>query len=98
MPRRLCGAFPLAVLLGLTGCGQSESRLSAAPPKYSYGPPSYDPARDFKDDAPTNKQLAPQDVPLTFLDHEGKPVDLAEYRGKSNVVLVVVRGMPQKPG
>lgn len=55
-------------------------------------------ARDFRDDAPANAAVNPGQFPLRFVDHLGKPVDLGQYRGKSNVVLVVVRGIPQSPG
>jgi peroxiredoxin len=36
------------------------------------------------------------EVPLRFTDKDGNPVDLASYRGKKNVVLVVVKGLPQR--
>jgi len=51
----------------------------------------------FKDDAPPNRQVEAADIPTSFLDQDGKPVDLKSYRGKT-VVLVVVRGMPESPG
>jgi peroxiredoxin len=34
-------------------------------------------------------------VPLKFVAFDGKAVDLASFRGKSNVVLVVVKGVPK---
>jgi peroxiredoxin len=51
----------------------------------------------LKDDAPANRQVAAADVPTSFVDRAGKPIDLKAYRGKA-VVLVVVRGMPESPG
>ena len=48
---------------------------------------------EFKDDAPPNARVAPDDFPLAFVDKDGNPVDLTRYRGKSKVVLVVLRGM-----
>lgn len=44
-----------------------------------------------------NRTVAPDQVPLKFLDVDGKPVDLTSFRGKFNVVLVVVKGLPQNP-
>jgi peroxiredoxin len=51
----------------------------------------------LKDDAPANRQVAATDLPASFVDRDGKPVELKAYRGKA-VVLVVVRGMPESPG
>jgi peroxiredoxin len=47
----------------------------------------------FKDDAPANATAA--DFPMEFVDKDGKPVDLAVYRGNKKVVLIVLRGMPR---
>ncbi len=49
-------------------------------------------------DKDSNKSVKGDELPLKFLDMDGKQVDIAAYRGKSNVVLVVVKGMPQFPG
>src|SRR5205809_6860179 len=54
-------------------------------------------ATDFKDDAPANATVT-SDLPLSFVDSNGNPVDLTQYRGKKKVVLIVLRGMPQSPG
>jgi len=54
-------------------------------------------AADFKDDAPANA-TTPSEMPLSFVDSDGNPVDLTQYRGKKKVVLIVLRGMPQSPG
>lgn len=59
--------------------------------------PGY-PAVAFKDNAPSNRDLTTDTLPTAFVDHEGKPVDLAGYKGKKNLVLVVVRGIPQTQG
>lgn len=44
-----------------------------------------------------NRTVAPDQLPLKFLDMDGKQVDLTSFRGKSNVVLVVLKGLPQNP-
>ncbi|MFO0821994.1 MAG: redoxin domain-containing protein [Gemmataceae bacterium] len=44
------------------------------------------------------RKVEPGKMPLVFIDMDGKPVDLASYKGKSNVVLVMTKGMPQSPG
>jgi len=54
-------------------------------------------ATDFKDDAPANATVT-SDMPLSFVDSNGNPVDLTQYRGNKKVVLIVLRGMPQSPG
>lgn len=51
----------------------------------------------LKDVAPANRQVATSDLPTSFVDVSGKPIDLKAYRGRA-VVLVVVRGMPESPG
>lgn len=38
----------------------------------------------------------PNELPLQFVDMSGKAVDLSSYRGQKNVVLVVVKGLPQQ--
>jgi len=50
-----------------------------------------------KDDSTANRPVTATDMPTSFVDRDGKPVDLKSYRGKA-VVLVVVRGMPESPG
>lgn len=79
----------LPMMLAL-GCGGGSSSAPVSNYNYDYGT-----VGDFKDDAPANKQLAAKDIPLTFVDHEGKPVDVGQYKGKKPVVLVVLRGIPQ---
>ncbi|MGI8982666.1 MAG: peroxiredoxin family protein [Pirellulaceae bacterium] len=47
----------------------------------------------FKDDARPNSEPKSSELgDLSFVDSDGKKVDLASYRGKSNLVLVVTRG------
>lgn len=46
----------------------------------------------FKDDAQTNSQVAAGALDLTFVDGEGKPVSVAQFRGKKNLLLVMTRG------
>lgn len=72
-----------------------------APPPYDPGS-SNNPAAAFKDDAPQNRKSADVSFPTAFVDYRGSKVELANYRdgGKSprNLVLIVVRGIPQSPG
>lgn len=75
--------------LVVTSCGQKAP--PPAPqydpgPNYGYGPPA------FKDEVTANVTLEPGTLDLAFVDADGKKVDLAAYRGKKNVVLVVTRG------
>jgi peroxiredoxin len=55
-------------------------------------PAGYDPTRAFKDDAQTNVAVTPDQFALSFVDTAGQTVDLADFRGKKPVVLVVMRG------
>ena len=52
----------------------------------------------FKDDAPANATATTGDLPTNLIDHQGNAVDLTQYRGKKNLVLVITRGVPQSPG
>lgn len=77
------------------GCG-GPPELGAPP---NYAPRSMEQtAAQFHADPKSNRELAGDKVPMKFTDTEGKPVDLMSYRGKSNVVLVVVKGLPKSPG
>lgn len=49
----------------------------------------------FRDDAPANATVPAGEMPTRFTDPAGGPADLAAYRGKSAVLLVVLRGMPR---
>jgi peroxiredoxin len=84
-----------ACLAAAVGCGPSSEPL----PAYRYPPPDLKAvAGRFHDDPQPNRTVAGDQIPLQFVDSSGKSVDLASYRGKSNVVLVVVKGMPKFPG
>jgi peroxiredoxin len=86
----------LFAFIAVVGCGATPT----TPPKYSYyGTPDLKAeAAKFHDDPKANREVSGDKIPLQFTDSNGKPVDLASYRGKSNVVLVVVKGMPKYPG
>jgi peroxiredoxin len=90
MARRRLPLFALAA--ALLGCDKPAPEV----PRIDYSHSAAYGAAEFKDDAPAN--AAPADFPLSFVDSEGRPIDLAQYRGKKRVVLVVLRGMPQSPG
>jgi peroxiredoxin len=77
------------------GCGST--------PELGNGPKSDSPdlkavASRFHENSQSNRIVSDGQIPLKFVDRAGKSVDLASYRGKSNVVLVVVKGMPKYPG
>lgn len=83
------------LILAFTALAASSCGPPSAPkqyPKYDYGPPT------FRDDAPTNYPIKPDQLALSFTDHKGNPVDLKSYRGKKTIVLVVTRGIPEAPG
>src|SRR5205085_3267559 len=85
-------AAALAVLAA--GCGPS----APAVPRIDYSQANAYAAAPFKDDAPANARVAPADFPASFVDCDGRPVDLTKYRGKQKVVLVVLRGVPRSEG
>jgi peroxiredoxin len=94
-------AFFILAVIYLTGCSKTDDLLPPGKVTYSYsnGPPDMPAvAAQFHADAPANRTVTSDKMPLTFIDLDGKKVDLASYRGKSNVVLVVTKGMPQYPG
>ena len=81
MPRRtLARVLAAGALLVTAACSKQPA---------GYG---YDPARAFKDDAQTNTHVSPDQLALSFVDADGRPVALADYRGQKAVVLVVMRG------
>jgi peroxiredoxin len=47
--------------------------------------------REFKDNVKSNWKTG-EGLDVSFLDGDGKPVDLKQYRGKKNVVLIMTRG------
>jgi peroxiredoxin len=90
--------LPLAAAIGLAGCDASGSVSSRPKSTYDARPSLERLAAQFLDQPESNRQVAADRVPLKFVDREGKTVDLDQYRGRSSVVLVVVKGMPQSPG
>jgi peroxiredoxin len=75
------------------GCN-SQPAMPPAPPPVAvaddpwagYGPPQ------FLDDVETNRPAASGALDLKFVDTAGQTVDLADYRGQKNLVLVFTRG------
>ena len=55
-------------------------------------------ASKFHADPQPNRTVSGDQIPLTFIDSAGNAVDLASFRGKANVVLVVVKGLPPQYG
>lgn|SRR5262245_37756620 len=90
--------LPFFALVGLlaavAGCDSSSPTM----PKPSYAAPDLKEVANQFHDKDSNRTVSGEQVPLKFTDTEGKSVDLTSYRGKSNVVLVVVKGMPEFPG
>jgi peroxiredoxin len=88
------GLFGLLVLVA--GCTAEPPAPPAAP---SYAEPDLQKvAGRFHADPKPNRNVSGDQIPLKFTNTDGKEVDLAAYRGKSNVVLVVVKGLPKYPG
>ena len=82
-----------AGLSALAGCG--------GPPELGApsGPPNLQQvASRFHADPQPNSKTTGDQIPLKFIDTAGQEVDLASFRGRSNVVLVVVKGLPKFPG
>ena len=94
--RRLSSVGLLFLLVGAAGCGSSSDLPN--PPKYSYGSPDLKQIESQFHEQPANREVSGEKMPLKFVDLDGKNVDLTSFRGKSNVVLVVVKGMPKYPG
>jgi peroxiredoxin len=81
---------PITVaILALVGCAKTAPSVPTIDFSQS---PGYA-AAPFKDYAPANDTVA--EFPLAFVDWQGRPVDLALYRGKRKVVLIVLRGIPR---
>jgi peroxiredoxin len=79
-PSRFLVSIASFVLL-ITGCGPSTLPGDAGP------------LIKFKDQVKPNREPKSSELgDLSFLDAAGNKVDLASYRGKSNLVLVVTRG------
>jgi peroxiredoxin len=80
---------------------------SAARPSYGggygssyggYGNSGYGSGADnqivLKDKVTSNTEIADDALALSFVDSKGLPLDVKQYRGKKNLVLVVTRGFP----
>jgi peroxiredoxin len=92
---RIFPIVPLAFLLMTgAGCGSSPSTAPPAPKQAELT----ETASKFKDTAKPDRPIASEKMPLKFLDTNGAEVDLASFRGKSHVVLVVVMGFPKDWG
>jgi peroxiredoxin len=85
MPHRF---LPFAFVVAALGCGSRTPEV----PRIDYSQTDVYGVAPFKDNAPANARVSTDNFPLTFVDSEGRPVDLTRYRGKK-VVLVVLRGM-----
>jgi peroxiredoxin len=92
MLRRLAALHLAAVLLAPAACGERGPKPIDYGPYYGTNPGA------FLDKAPANRKVEADELALKFVDSAGQPVDLTQYRGKKNVVLVVTRGIPQSPG
>jgi peroxiredoxin len=87
----LCGLIVAGATFGCGGDHPQVPRVDLSQGN-SYG------VTEFKDEAPANAAVNSADFPASFVDCDGQPVDLTQYRGQKKVVLVVLRGMPQFPG
>ncbi|MGL6096787.1 MAG: peroxiredoxin family protein [Fimbriiglobus sp.] len=87
---------PVALVLALTGCGSDVPEDKFPPYAYKVSPEAA--ARVFKDDAKANATPADGQLPQRLVDSTGSEVDLTAYRGKKNLVLTVVRGIPSAQG
>jgi len=72
----------VSFVLLISGCGPSTLPGDAGP------------LIKFKDEVKPNSEAKSSELgELSFLDSAGNKVDLASYRGKSNLVLVITRGL-----
>lgn len=46
----------------------------------------------FKDKVETNTEVSSDQFPMKYIDSDGKPVDLADYRNRKSLVIVFTRG------
>jgi peroxiredoxin len=94
MLQALSGWLGFVALLSIVvGCGVNSSEI----PQYDHSVSrSYGPI-EFKDNAPANATVSSDGFPASFVDSNGKSVDLTSFRGKK-VVLVVLRGIPHSFG
>ena len=78
----------------LVGCDAGPAPNAGAKPGASeYDNYSNYGTVDFKDEAPANTTTTEDLSSLQFTDPSGKPVDLKQYHGQKNVVLVFTRGL-----
>ena len=94
--RYLTVAALFALLAALAGCGGPDE---FKPTPVPYTPPTVEQHKQTAaafHNKDANREVAAGQIPLQFIDVNGKAVDLASYHGKKNVVLVVVKGLPQK--
>lgn len=80
-----------ATLVLLAGCNSSPTTADTRSPEQKR---LDEVASQFTTEKTENKK--PNELPLKFVDMSGNAVDLLSYRGKKNVVLVIVKGLPQK--
>ena len=97
---RPLSAVGLVGLLGaLAGCGSDSGLPTGGSSGY---PPTQEQlnahASQFKENAQPNRPDPGEKLPLKFLDRDGNEVDLASYRGKKHVVLVIVKGFGAPTG
>jgi peroxiredoxin len=88
-----------AAFAALVGCG-SEPSLKAPGNLYPVPTPEElkTVASKFQANPKSNNPISGEKMPLKFVDLEGKEVDLKSFHKKSNVVLVVVKGLPTSSG
>jgi len=87
----------LVALVALAGCGSPSPTPSPTPSPHKRTQEELkEHADNFDTEPKKGDRTKPSTVPNKFVDIHGKPVDLASYHGKSNVVLVVVKGLPEK--
>ena len=85
------GLTTVLFAVGCTGSTETMSTGQTANDSYSsYG--SSDANISFIDEVETNANLDKGVFDLKFMDRNGKEVNLREFQGKKNVVLVVTRG------
>jgi peroxiredoxin len=96
---RIFPVVPLACLLATgAGCGSSPSTATPAPAPAHSQAELTETANKFRDTVKSDRTHPGENLPLKFLDTGGAEVDLASFRGKSHVVLVVVMGFPKNWG
>jgi peroxiredoxin len=88
----LVGAMAGVVALALASVGAAWLASTGRADKFVGKGYSYDYLVPLKDDVEANRTVTDDLLDLSFLNAQGQPVKLAEYRGKKNLVLVVMRG------